>query len=117
MDERAHDVGKSGGRRLGEALEVRRSNWRGVVRSEPNAAIDHCVRCDEIHWMDSETAAESVICGESESPSSWTSWRRRIRQNHPDAYRCVVDPPTGSYSCPLRSGHRPVIATYEGYST
>ena len=40
-DERARDVGKSGGRYLGEALEVRRSNWRGVVRNEPNAVIDH----------------------------------------------------------------------------
>ena len=58
-----------------------------------------------------------MIYGGSESPNSWISWRGGVRNNRPGASRRVVDLPKDSYSSRLRSGHRPVIATYEGYST
>ena len=56
-------MGKSGERCLREALEVKWSNQKAVVRNEPNAAIGRCARFDEIHWIGSEITAEMMACG------------------------------------------------------
>lgn len=66
--------------------EVRRND----EKNEANAVIVPYVRCDEIRWTGSEIIAEMTVLDASESLSSWTSWKRRIRRNHPGAYRHVV---------------------------
>ena len=104
-------------------LEGKQNAEKDAGRNGVSVATVRYVRCDEIQWMDSETAAAMMTCDESESLNSWTSSRQKIQHSHPDAYRYGIDSSSGSYSsgcrpkCQPWSGLQLAIVTFEGYLT
>jgi hypothetical protein len=86
-----------------------------VLEERQNVGIVRYVMCGGTRWVDSET-----ICDESESPKSWTFWRRMILDSCLDADRHEIDSWIGSYSsgcrpkCQQWNGLRLSIVTSEG---